>query len=162
MNESNNSFELITDRTRTRHRLRVQSIDKIVGNRIALQRCRKGLSREKLSTKVDLSPQMIARYESGHTSMSVSGVFVIGHALDINPCDTIPTLEEIKAYNAVDIMPRVSLKVRRQTQKWLNLLEQLPESQIPILLNVVEELVDGFRIKERAAAAQAQADQLAS
>lgn len=149
------------NRRRGRHRFRLEAVDKFVGEFVAIKRQRQGMTRKAVSEIIDLSAQMVARYESGEVSLSCSALYVFGAALDFSPHDALPPIEEVDEWQQQDDTGRNSVRYRRQTQQWSELLHQLPESQVPMMLKVVGDLVEGFQIKERVAQQHRKASQLA-
>lgn len=55
-----------------------------IGQKIRIERTKKGLSQEKLADKTDISIKTIGKIERGQTDFVISNLISISEALDIN------------------------------------------------------------------------------
>jgi len=66
------------------------------GVRIAMLRKSKGWTQAKLSEITHLSMSTISRVESGSQYLTLSGLFRVAFALDVEPAKLLPDLDDIK------------------------------------------------------------------
>lgn len=61
------------------------AVNKALGDEVRVWRTRRGLSRAALAGKIDMQPTQLARIENNQRDMTLSQLFAIAWALEVDP-----------------------------------------------------------------------------
>jgi transcriptional regulator with XRE-family HTH domain len=80
----------------------------VIGERLAKQRDRKGLSQEDLADQIGLSRASITQAESGQQRLPLQALYLIAAVLGVAIADLLPTVDElVSTRGQADIVARV-------------------------------------------------------
>ena len=80
----------------------------VIGERLARQRARKGLSQEDLADQIGLSRASITQAESGQQRLPLQALYLIAAVLGVAIADLLPTVDElVSTRGQADIVARV-------------------------------------------------------
>jgi len=80
----------------------------VIGERVARERSRKGMSQEDLAAQVGLSRASITQAESGQQKLPLQSLYLIAGVLSVAIADLLPTVDELSSTrDQADIVARV-------------------------------------------------------
>src|SRR6266446_6747987 len=81
----------------------------VIGERVARERGRKGMSQEDLAAQVGVSRASITQAESGQQKLPLQSLYLIAGVLGVAIADLLPTVDELSSTQGQDdIMARVN------------------------------------------------------
>jgi len=93
-----------------RKNIEAKDINTAIGNKIKIYRYEKGLSRDALAKKINITHQQLAKYENGDNNISVGKLVLLTKALNKKLADFIDTgNNEIKQDN----LSRIDLEITK-------------------------------------------------
>jgi len=81
----------------------------VIGERVARERGRKGMSQEDLAAQIGVSRASITQAESGHQKLPLQSLYLIAAVLGVAIADLLPTVDELSSTRGqADIVARVN------------------------------------------------------
>ncbi len=81
----------------------------VIGERVARERGRKGMSQEDLAAQVGVSRASITQAESGQQKLPLQSLYLIAAVLGVAIADLLPTVDELSSTRGqADIVARVN------------------------------------------------------
>ena len=81
----------------------------VIGERVARERTRKGMSQADLAAQIGVSRASVTQAESGQQKLPLQSLYLIAAVLDVSLADLLPTVDELAPTRGhADIVARVN------------------------------------------------------